>query len=273
MQVAEHRKGILAVALLVLVAAVFAQPAMPQDPMYHQFADGRSVLGIPNGLNVLSNLPFLLVGIAGCWVALGIRRRATPDNAWLAWPYLALFLGTALTTFGSAYYHLAPDNPRLVWDRLPMTLGFMGLLSAMIGERVGLRLGRVLLGPLLLLGLGSVWYWQATERLGRGDLRPYLLVQFGSLALVLLLLILYPARYTHTGYLWAAVAAYAAAKLLEAADHQVFAAGYQVSGHTLKHLAAAASVACIVRMLQVRTPVASGTLLPTQPAPVAGANH
>jgi len=82
-----HRKPILAVALLVLVVAVFAQPAMPQDPMYHQFVDGRSrVLGIPNGLNVLSNHPFLLVGVAGCGVALGNRRRATPEAGWLAWP-------------------------------------------------------------------------------------------------------------------------------------------------------------------------------------------
>jgi len=109
-----RRQFILAIALLAMLAAVFAQPAMPQDPMYHRFADGRSVLGIPNGLNVLSSLPFLLVGATGCGVAPGNRRRATPEAGWPAWPYLALFLGTTLTTFGSVYYHLAP--PIRAWS-------------------------------------------------------------------------------------------------------------------------------------------------------------
>ena len=208
-----HPKPILVLALLALGAVVFAQPAMPQDPMYHRFADGRSVLGNPNGLNFLSNFHFLLVGVARCWVALVQARRSIPNAACLTWPYPALFLGTTLTTFGSTDNHLAPYNPHLVWDRLPVALGSMGLLSAVIGERVGWQPGRVLLGPLLLLGLGSVWYWQATERLGRGDLRPYLLVQFGSLALVLLLIRPYLSHYTHAGNLRLAPAARAAAKL------------------------------------------------------------
>src|SRR6266516_2537207 len=142
---------------------VFSWPAMPQDPLYHQFADRRSILGIANGLNVLSNIPFLLVGIAGCRAVLASARRSALHAQWLMWPYLALFFGTALTAIGSGYYHLA---------------------------------AQLLVDPLLRAGLASAIYWYATERIGHGDLRPYLLVQDGSLALIMLLLHLYPARLT-----------------------------------------------------------------------------
>jgi hypothetical protein len=129
-----------------------------------------------------------------------------------------------LTTFGSSYYHFAPDNSRLVWDRLPMTLGFMGLLTAILAERVSVRLARQLLGPLLTLGAASVSYWYWTELQHAGDLRFYLLVQFGSLILVLLRLALYPARYAGTGYLASGLALYAAAKGLETADTRILCA-------------------------------------------------
>lgn len=255
MQSRKRRGLILVVASLALLWYYFSRSAMPQDLNYHKFADGRIVLGVVNGFNVLSNIPFLFVGIAGCWAVLARNRRSVLGAPWLAWPYLALFLGVAVTTFGSAYYHLAPDNHTLVWDRLPMSIGFMGLLSAVVGERVGRKPMQLLFGPLLVVGLASVVYWYATEQLGRGDLRPYLLVQYGSLTVILLLLLLYPPRWTHTRYLVAGLATYAAAKILESADHQVFAMGHVISGHTLKHLVAAGGVACIVRMLQVRTPI------------------
>ncbi len=170
----EYRRLILSVACLALVAHYYRQPAIPQRPEYHAFADQRTVLGIQNGLNVLSNLPFLLVGIAGIGVVLlaGARRSAL-RAAGILWPYAALFLGTALTAFGSGHYHLNPNNQSLVWDRLPMAIGFMGLLGAVIGERVGPRPAQVLFGPLVLAGVASVFYWRQTELLGRGDLRPY----------------------------------------------------------------------------------------------------
>jgi hypothetical protein len=186
-----------------------------------------------------------------------MSRRSTLGAEWLVWPYLTLFLGSTLTAFGSAYYHLGPTNQTLVWDRLPMTVAFMGLLSAVIGERVGRRAAQLLLGPLILFGFASVFYWIATEQVGRGDLRLYLLVQYGSLALIVLLLLLYPARWSHSRYLWIGLAAYAVAKLMDRTDHQVFAIGHVISGHTLKHLAAAGAIACIARMIQVRRPINS----------------
>src|SRR6185295_17669796 len=95
-------------------------------------------------------------------------------------PYLVFFLGALLTCFGSAYYHAAPDNARLVWDRLPMTLGFAGLVSAAVAERADLRLGLRALWPLLGLGVASVIYWYATERGGAGNVIPYAAYQAWS---------------------------------------------------------------------------------------------
>ena len=174
------------------------------------------------------------------------------------WPYLILSVGVALTCFGSAYYHLAPNNSSLVWDRLPMTLGFMSLLSAMLMERINLRAGSLALAPLLLLGITSVAYWYVSELHGAGDLRLYLMVQFYTLALILLLLWLFPARYTRGGDVVMAMEFYVLAKILEMTDKQIFNFGHIISGHTLKHLAAALGVYWIFRMLNRRNAVLPG---------------
>lgn len=133
-----------------------------------------------------------------------------------------------------------------------MTIGFMGLLTAIAAERVSARAAAWLFVPLLALGCGSVLYWHVTELRGAGDLRLYLLVQFGSLVVVLLLLFLYPARDAGTRYLMAGLAAYAAAKGFELADRPIFDMGRLISGHTLKHVVAGAAVACLAVMLAVR---------------------
>lgn len=164
--------------------------------------------------------------------------------SWHAGAYAALFTGLTLTAFGSSYYHLAPDNARLVWDRLPMTIGFMGLLTAMIGERVSAAAARVLLEPLLLLGAFSVALWAWTD-----DLRLYGIVQFGSLFVVLIVLVLYPGPYRDSKYVGWALAFYGLAKVFEALDEPIYALGGIVSGHTLKHLAAAAGLAPLIAML------------------------
>lgn len=237
------------VVVVVAVAGGFSLPPIPQDPAYHAFADRRTIAGIPNALDVLSNIPFL---IAGCFGLAVLRVHGAQMERWQMRAYAALFGGTALTGLGSAYYHLAPDNARLVWDRLPMTIGFMGLLTAMIGERVSARAARRLFVPLLALGAFSVAFWAWTEGRGAGDLRLYGLVQFGSLAVVLLLLALYRATQPGTVYLLAGLGAYAGAKVFEALDAQIYALGQIVSGHSLKHAAAAAGLAFIAAMVRHR---------------------
>lgn len=241
-----------------MVMITFMVPAIPQDPAYHDFADRRPFLGIPNGLNVLSNLPFLFVGVGG--LAFLARDRSTGAHvAFLTpaerQPYWILFTGVALTSVGSAYYHWRPDNATLFWDRLPMTIAFMALLSSVIAERINLKIGIRLLGPLLVLGVLSTLYWHVGEQRGVGDLRPYALVQFGTLVAVPLIVWLFPPRYTGTADLFRVLGWYGLAKVFEHFDGAIFHL-IGVSGHTLKHLASALGAWYIVRMIERRRPVA-----------------
>jgi len=207
---------------------------VPQDRRYHDFADRRTLLGIPNFWNVISNAAFLIVGIAGLR-AMHERGAAPPlDPA-----YLVLFLALIFVSFGSAYYHLAPDNSRLTWDRLPMTLAFMAFVAIVIGERIDPHLGRRCLPFLLLAGVASVAYWHFSERRGHGDLRLYLLVQFLPLVLIPLIMLLFSPPHSKAWTIWGTLVAYVAAKILELFDERIFRLHGVISGHTLKHLAAA----------------------------------
>ncbi len=245
---------LLATTIAVAAAASLA-PRVAQPLSYHQFADQRPWLGIPRFGDVVSNLPFALVGLAGL---IFLTRQRYPNvhfsDARERFPYILVFVGLFLTAFGSAYYHLAPDNTRLVWDRLPMTIVFMSLVAAMIAERVNLRLAQWLLPLLIGLGAASVLQWYGSEQHGAGDLRFYAAVQVYAMA-VLLVVLLLPPRYTRSSDLAVIASFYVLAKLLETLDRPIFATLQFVSGHTFKHLAAAAAGYWILRMLQNRRPV------------------
>ena len=251
--------GFIALGIVAL-GFIFCLPPIPQDQGYHAFADDRTMLGVPNFLNVVSNLPFVVVGVLG--LGLLLRHDAVrPDGPVLEraerWPLLVLFVGVLLTGFGSSYYHLAPSNDRLVWDRLPMTVAFMGLFASVIGERIGVRAGAWLLGPLVWLGFVSVFSWQWGEHRQAGDLRLYALVQFYPLVAIPLMMYLFPARYTRARYVFVALAWYLLAKILETGpvDSGIYDAGRLVSGHTLKHLAAALGTFWLFLMVKQRRPV------------------
>jgi hypothetical protein len=235
---------------LGIAILTFRFPPIPQPASYHHFADQRHWLGIPNFANVISNVAFAIVGVCG---TLFIRRHA--EKAFLdpceRWPYLGVFIGLFLTAFGSAYYHLAPNNAHLVWDRLPMTIVFGSLVAALIVERISVRAGLQLLPWFILLGAASVvqWYWDEIH--GRGDLRIYAAVQLYS-ELALLLALLLPPRYSRSRDFAVVFGFYVLAKIFETADRQIFAYHHIVSGHTLKHLAAAAAGYWILRMLRMR---------------------
>jgi hypothetical protein len=242
---------LLAALAGLAVVLLFSMPAITQDLAYHHFADQRTLLGIPNFWNVVSNAPFVFIGIAGIrFIRHSGESFRSPQERW---PWLVLFLGIGLTGFGSAYYHWEPSNARLVWDRLPMTLAFMGLFAAVVGERISLRVGLALLVPLLAAGVGSVFWWERTD-----DLRPYYLVQFYPMAAIPLLVLVSPPRYTGTGYLFAALACYVLAKVFELLlDGRLFALGELLSGHTVKHLLAALGAYWLLHMLKVRRPIES----------------
>jgi len=255
----SYRIAALVAITVATVACTASLVPIGQDPTYHNFADGRVFLGVTNFLDVASNLPFLFVGLWGLFVVFNWRTTFVANIE--RWPYMIFFLGVALTSVGSSYYHLHPDNARLVWDRLPMTLGFMGILSAELAERVNRKASVVLLPLLVFAGIASVIYWYATEAGGNGDLRPYLLVQFGSLLIVVVSFLLFRSPYTQQKWFVVALSAYVAAKLLEIFDEKVYGALRFVSGHTLKHLAAAAAACCIVQMLRQRSIAHAGSTL------------
>ena len=232
---------------LLAVAAAFLLPAMRQPVEYHDFADHRHTFGIDNFLDVVSNLAFLIAGVTGLVIVIGGRARF--EFASERWPFVVFFLGVLLTALGSGYYHLAPDNETLFWDRLPMTIAFMGLVSSQIVDRINVRAGLMLLLPMLLIGAASVVYWRATERMGAGNVLPYGILQGYSVIVLLLLARLNPSRYTRGSDIYWVFGWYVLSKLLETFDREVLTITHFVSGHTLKHLAAAAAAFVVCYML------------------------
>src|SRR5271156_3659257 len=204
--------SLLVVVLLGLMSAslagLFLLPPIPQDQSYHQFADQRAILGIPNFWNVVSNLPFLAVGAAGLW-----RFRDDPAT-------IVLFLGIFLTGIGSSYYHWDPNDRTLFWDRLPMTLAFAAILALVVKERVNARAGAILLWPALAIGFFMLllWCWNHGPLL-------FFLVQFFPGLAVLLLFLMCPPKYTGTYYWIIAAALYALAKVFEFSDGAIYSAG------------------------------------------------
>jgi hypothetical protein len=240
--------------VLVALAGVFAVlllPPLRQPQKYHQFADQRLLLGIPNFLNVISNGMFLIVGYMGLRFLLD-KRVVGADTRFIEpserLPYAVFFLGVALTCFGSAYYHWKPSDSTLVWDRLPMTVAFMALLAATVSERVDVKTGLRLLWPLVLVGMASVWYWRWT-----GNLWPYGAAQYFSMLLAAMIIFMFPPRYSRSGDLLWVVGLYIMAKIAEALDTRIWRATQFLSGHTLKHLIAALALYWVLRMLVKRS--------------------
>jgi hypothetical protein len=239
------RFALLGALSLVALVVLWLQGPIPQDPAYHRFADTRTLLGVPNFWNVASNALFPVLGLWG--LARVLRGSIDPLAAMQRRAWIVFFLGAIAVGFGSGYYHLHPDNASLVWDRLPMTLAFMGLFAALVGEHLDVSWGQRALWPLLAAGLASVWYWHATEAQGHGDLRPYAAVQFLPLILIPGLLLAFPRP--GRGALWWVLGWYALAKALEHWDAAIFQAIGLTGGHAFKHVAAALGIGVIARWL------------------------
>lgn len=227
-----------ALALVGVVSAAFL-PRIPQDPAYHAFADTRTIFGVPNFWNVLSNAPFLFVGLYG----LAKVRDVAPGFVRLV--YVTFCIGMIAVAFGSGSYHYAPSTPTLVWDRLPMSIAFMALFVAILGERVSWPLARTLFAPLIVLGVASTLYWAWTERHGIGDLRPYGVVQYLPVLLTPVMLLTFPGNAATARALWWTFGFYVAAKICEQLDGPIYAA-LGLSGHSLKHVLSAVAVSFAV---------------------------
>lgn len=243
---------ILVLISFVSFAAMFFVKPIPQDEAYHKFADQREILGIPNFWNVISNIPFFLVGLIG--TVAGIKKKWVGLDTPAYSAYLLFFMGVWLTGLGSAYYHLNPNTNTLFWDRLPMALSFMAFFSLIITEHLNEKLGRAILLPLVVLGCGSVLYWHWSEQSGAGDLRFYALVQFLPIILIPFIVITSRSGYTRRKDLYVVLLAYLAAKLTEHFDSFLYALTKVLSGHTLKHFFGALAAYWLLRMLRLRLP-------------------
>lgn len=224
--------------MAISLAALTLAPPFLQDQGYHQFTDRRALLGIPNFWNVVSNLLFIAIGATGL-----VRLRRDPI-------IVVLFSGILLTGFGSFYYHLNPSDASLLWDRLPMTLCFAAILAAVVEERVDAKAAVIVLLVLLPIGILSLLIWRWT-----GDLRLYIWAQFFPFVTLVLILLLFPPKYDGAIYWIVATALYVLAKVFEFYDEAIFSAGSVVSGHTLKHLAAAGASFAMLRLFQTRRPL------------------
>lgn len=233
---------VLAGLMIISLAGLLFVPAIPQDQAYHRFADQTALLGVPNFWNVMSNAPFVLVGAVGLWK---FHRQAIT---------LVLFTGMLLAGIGSGYYHWSPSDATLLWDRLPMTLCFMAIFAAGIEERVGTRIGTLMLAPLLVVGIVSLLVWRYTD-----DLRLYGWVQFFPIIALLLLFVMFPPTYTGTSYWLIAALLYALAKAAEHFDRTILLAGNVISGHTIKHLLAAAACYVVLLYFEHRRPIGATT--------------
>jgi hypothetical protein len=240
-------------ALCALIApwlAAWLLPAFAQPQSFHDYADQRTWLGLPHAADVLSNLPFLAVGALGLHFVLHGWRTKNHDafsDQRAAWPYALLFVGVVLTAFGSAWYHAQPNDMTLVWDRMPMALGFAGLVAGTLVDRAPQRISQWLLA-FATVGAGTVLYWHVSE-----NLVPYLVMQVGFIVAALIATAFIPSCYTHANRVYAAAGLYAIAMIFERLDRTVYALldGW-ISGHTLKHLIASTAIVVIYSMLWKR---------------------
>ena len=221
----KERVGYLiltAFAVLALTGLFILSP-IEQNKEYHNFCDSDTIFNIPNFWNVVSNIPFLIIGLIGLYKTTTLLETKIQ--------YIMFFLGISLVSIGSGYYHLNPNNSTLVWDRLPMTIAIMSLFSIIISEFIDLKVGLKSLLPAVIIGLLSVVYWIIFN-----DLKIYILVQFYPVLAIFVILIFFKSKYNLTIGYWLLLFAYIIAKIFEHFDYQTQSVLKIMSGHTLKHI-------------------------------------
>lgn len=246
----DMRYTLMIVITLFAVIGVMMLDPIAQDLTYHEFNDQQSISGIPNFWNVVSNVPFFLVGIFGLYFVLASNKIKIITEIKIA--YILFFSGVALVAFGSGYYHLSPNNETLVWDRLPMTFAFMALFSTIIAEFISLRVGKLLLWPFVIFGVFSVFYWNYTEINGAGDLRLYALVQFIPVVMIPIILYFFKSKFTYSSGYWYLIVAYMLAKIFEYLDSEIHNVLIIISGHSIKHVIAALGVYYLLKSYNLR---------------------
>lgn len=242
---------IASVLIFALGAALQFIWPLTQPASYHHFADQRSIGMLRNAADVLSNVAILAAGLLNLgWVVRHASRQPSQFPG-----MVAVAAGLILTAFGSAYYHFAPSDSTLVWDRLPMTIVFAGILAMLWTSVTGLRVNWVQVAILVTVSVGTIGYWLAFN-----SLWPYAELQFGGLALIVGMTLI---GKVDAPLGWGMVIGfYALAKVFETFDWQIWdLTGHLFAGHALKHIASGLAGASIMLIaLAPRANVASRTL-------------
>lgn len=233
---------------LCWVCLMLATPKIPHSPKHHLFADMRNFLGVPNTLNVITNFPFLIVGVLGFVLCLQGNLFAISLRGEI-WGWAFFYAGTVAVAFGSAYYHLKPDENRAMWDTLPMMLAYSSLLSSFIVERVGERIGLTCFFLLLFLALISTAYERTFN-----DLRLCMMFQLIPSVVIPTMMLFFPPKYTHSRYWLWATGAYLLSKFEGVADRKIYRMNrYIISGHSLEHLCLVLFPVMLFLMLMLRS--------------------
>lgn len=233
---------LLLLAVMAITLFFMQKGVLIQDQAYHRFADSRAFIGIPNALDVLTNMGFVIVGVLGIQL---VRKKRNELPTFSSWQWF--FISILLIAPGSAYYHWSPNDQTLVWDRLPMSLGFMALYVALLSEHISFKFEKFI-SLALVLGLLSVITWVVTN-----DLRFYFIVQFSSFLTIPIILIFFRSHFSHKLYYAGALGAYGLAKWTEVKDREIFDFTNElISGHSLKHILAAFGLLLLWQMIRVR---------------------
>jgi len=250
MTIKENYKGFVLIVLFVVSAAIlYLLDPIAQDFAYHKFSDCRSFFGINHFMDVISNFPFVVIGLLGIRLANKAYRKKTMIFFLMTF---ILFSGVFFTGLGSAFYHYDPNNFSLIFDRLPMTLVFTPFFATIIYDYVDRRIGTVVFYSFITLGIYSIFYWYYTELIGLGDLRLYAFVQFFPVVTVPLILLFYKNEHLYSTQIWLVFGAYTIAKICEHFDGYIFDFLGVISGHTIKHLFSALAVYFIYTIYQKR---------------------
>ncbi|XP_047154788.1 uncharacterized protein LOC124826074 [Vigna umbellata] len=216
---------------LCCMCFILFTPTIPRSPKHHQFGDMRNLLGVPNTLNVMTNFPFLVVGILGLVLALegGVFNISSQGEVWT---WALFYAGIAGVAFGSAYYHLKPDDHRVLWDTLPMMVAFSSLFSSLVVERFGQRIGLCCLFALIVAAFLCVVY----ERI-YNDIRFCVIFQLTLPLAIPVIALMYRSKYTHSRYWFMSTGIYLLAKFEGVTDKKLYYVNnYIISGHSMEHL-------------------------------------
>ncbi|XP_044463531.1 uncharacterized protein LOC123194406 [Mangifera indica] len=234
-------------AFLCWLFFMLITPKFSFYPEHHLFADMRNFFGVPNTLNVITNFPFLIVGVVGFVLTLQ-RGFFNISFRGEIWGWALFFAGIAAVAFGSAYYHLMPDDDRAMWDNLPIMIAYSSLVSSFLVERVGEKIGLSCLIALLSVAFLSMSYARIFN-----DFRLCMTFQLIPCIAIPGMAFLFPPKYTHSRCWLYAAGVHLLAKFEAVADKKIYRANhYIISGHSMEHLCSAVVPVLLSIMLMFR---------------------